>query len=165
MTMKINKNESLENREAFEYYYSLGTNRSLVAVADKIGKAALTVKRWSKSFNWQERVKIRDMEIGDHVKRATNAHVVASRAMYRETIGKLVMDFKADVESGKIKLSRIDDFIKIVNLDMELMGVGSGDDVDNMSSLAKVLEQSAMLIQGRLDRGRDPDDTDDMIVN
>lgn len=52
--------ETLRHQEAFEYYYSLGAARALPQVSQKSGVSLITVKRWSKAFNWQERIQERD---------------------------------------------------------------------------------------------------------
>lgn len=140
--MKKNKVETLEMREAFEYYYSLGSSRTLQAVAKKFNRHLATVKRWSISFNWQQRVEQRDKEVGKELeKRATEA-AVASRQLYRETIRKMVDEFIRAVEAGKIRIRNIHEFEKIVRLDMDLMAMGLGAGEGNVQSLAEAIKQS-----------------------
>ncbi len=56
--------ETLRHKEAFEYYYSLGTERSFKLVESKFKVSNMSVARWSKEFNWQERIGQRDIENG-----------------------------------------------------------------------------------------------------
>ena len=48
--------ESAKAFAAFCLYLSLGPERSLVAVADKLGKNTSLMERWSKKFDWPARV-------------------------------------------------------------------------------------------------------------
>ncbi|MDB6059855.1 MAG: hypothetical protein JWO95_3699 [Verrucomicrobiales bacterium] len=41
---------------AFTAYFQLGQNRSLQAVADKLGEQLPTVKNWSSKYDWSERI-------------------------------------------------------------------------------------------------------------
>jgi len=57
-----NKDESALVREAFNYYYALGNERSYARVALKFHKAVSTVEKWGKTYKWQERVEEREIE-------------------------------------------------------------------------------------------------------
>lgn len=54
--------ETLRHKEAFEYYYSLGPTRSIPQVARQYSVSVAAVKKWSRAFNWQERIEQRDIE-------------------------------------------------------------------------------------------------------
>jgi len=54
--------ETLRHREAFEYYYVLGNDRSYPQVASKFTVSLTSVKKWAKEFNWQQRVQDRYQE-------------------------------------------------------------------------------------------------------
>lgn len=149
MAMKRTVHETLEHKEAFEYYYSLGETRGLQAVSKFIGKGFATVKRWSVSFGWTARIRDRDKELGRQLEERTNHTVLTSKVEYRSHIRTLIEQFQKDVADGRIRIRSIKDFDMVVRLDMELMGVGldEGED-DNMKSLAEVLRASADLIRG-----------------
>lgn len=146
MRNKTVQNETLEHREAFEYYYSLGETRGLQATSKFINKGFTTVKRWSISFKWQERVKQRDLELATELQKKTNHTILTSKVEYRGVIRTLVEQFKLDVADQKIKIRSIKDFDMIARLDMDLMGVDLDSDDDNLKSLAEVLQASAALI-------------------
>jgi len=52
--------ETLRHQEAFEYYYLLGDKRSLAQVSRKFSVSVQSTIKWSKNFNWQERITERD---------------------------------------------------------------------------------------------------------
>jgi hypothetical protein len=48
--------ESAKAFSAFKTYLDLGAERSLAAVAEKHGKSKTMIERWSRRWNWQERI-------------------------------------------------------------------------------------------------------------
>jgi len=146
MADKTIKNETLEMREAFEYYYSLGEARGLKATAAFMNRGFASIKRWSTSFGWIERVKARDAAVGAKMEEKAIHNQVTSKMEYRSIIRELVEKFKIDVENGTIKIRSVKSFIELAALDMDLMGDTLGEDEDNMQSLADILQKSAELI-------------------
>lgn len=146
MADKTIKNETLEMREAFEYYYSLGEARGLKAVATFMNKGFASIKRWSTSFGWTERVKQRDAAVGAKMEEKAIHNQVTSKMEYRSIIRELVEKFKQDVIDGKIQIRSVKSFIELAQLDIDLMGDSLGDEEDNMQSLADILQKSAALI-------------------
>lgn len=62
-TEKIFPNERLIQRQAFEYYYYMGTERTLDKVAKKFNIGRRTVADWSTKFEWIDRIEARDVEL------------------------------------------------------------------------------------------------------
>ncbi len=142
--------ETKRHGDAFDYYYSLGAERSFSAVVVHCKCSARAVANWSKEFNWQERIIQRDLEINKKTEDKTDKAIVNTKADYRASIGKdlksldlfkqraerLIADFSELVEDGKVKITSIDEFDKVtatlkkfydikkdaVKLDLELMG-------------------------------------------
>ena len=54
------KKESAVQREGFEYYYSLGSERSYAKVALKFKKSKSTIELWGKTYKWQVRTAERE---------------------------------------------------------------------------------------------------------
>lgn len=59
------KKETLEHRQAFDLYLSMGADRSLAKVANKFGKSEVAVENWSKAFSWQTRIDEAEKRIAD----------------------------------------------------------------------------------------------------
>lgn len=55
--------ETQRHRDAFEFYYALGSKRNCPKVARKFAVSDNSAKKWSKAFNWSERVRIRDIDV------------------------------------------------------------------------------------------------------
>ena len=97
MPNTLSKENELQ-RKAFELYYGLGDKRSLRAVAETIENAQ----------NSNE-AKI-------------TAELTDVRTKYRILINNLMADFSKDIAQGKVKVKNINDFERLVKLDMLLMG-------------------------------------------
>lgn len=72
---------SPERKEAFALYRDFGTNRSLRAVAERLGKTAELIERWSRGDDWVRRVAAWDAECDRRQQEAMIAE--------RERIGKM----------------------------------------------------------------------------
>ena len=115
MPNTLSKENELQ-RKAFELYYGLGDKRSLRAVAETIGRTERTVAGWSRAFNWVARVTQRNNEA------KITAELTDVRTKYRILINNLMADFSKDIAQGKVKVKNINDFERLVKLDMLLMG-------------------------------------------
>ena len=108
--------ESLRHREAFEYYYSLGVGRSIPQVALEYSVSVAGAKKWSKSFNWQERVVQRDIELSKGLEKKTNTTILNEKANYRRIIKETI------AKMGEITVNNAKDLDALVKLDLLLMG-------------------------------------------
>ena len=68
--------ESSKAFTAFRTYLELGPERSLVAVADKVGKSKTMIERWSRKFDWPARVQAHTAHLADIERRTAEALAV-----------------------------------------------------------------------------------------
>ena len=130
------KTETLNHREAFDYYYSLGVSRSINQVAVKFNKSERTIHNWAKAFNWQKRIEQRDIEIANRLEEKTNEIIVDEKAKYREEI-KQYMQFirgimiasQEKIKKKEISINESSDmnslmlaYERLLKLDLLLMG-------------------------------------------
>ena len=108
--------ETLQHKEAFEYYYSLGEARSLQQVAKRFTVSETSARKWSAAFNWQERVVQRDIEISKGLEKKTNTTILNEKANYRRIIKESISGI------GEIKINNPKDLDTLVKLDLLLMG-------------------------------------------
>lgn len=122
MADKLTKENELQSR-AFEMYYGLGDKRSLRAVAETIGRTERTVAGWSRAFNWVARVTQRNIENSQNKREeAINTQLTDVRAKYRVIINNFMEELSRRVIKGEIKIRNIQDFERLVKLDLLLMG-------------------------------------------
>lgn len=115
--------ESVEQIEAFDLYYSLGSERSLQIVADKLGRSKRTVMGWCKKYNWDNRVIQRALEVAKQAGvEELHKETLAIRTEYRNSVNTLIEQFCKDIQEGKIKIESVEDFERLVKLDLFLMG-------------------------------------------
>jgi hypothetical protein len=137
--------ETLRHSEAFEYYYTLGQGRSLKSVASQFKVDERSVARWSRNFNWQGRIVLRDIEIAKKLQEGTDKNILNTKADYRKEIQENLKIIRAGIQSAlrietdevtgkrtvKLKFSADDveelikliaSYEKLVRLDLELTG-------------------------------------------
>jgi len=114
--------EKLKHKEAFEYYYSLGDKRSYPQVALKFTVSRTSIKKWSKAFNWLDRVELRDIDNGKKLEAKTDKAIVNSKADYRALIKKVVEEFEQKLINKKIIISKPGDLAEMAKLDLLMMG-------------------------------------------
>lgn len=108
--------ETLQHREAFEYYYSLGENRGYREVAQKFDISLTAIGKWGKAFNWQERTVQRDIDISRGLEKKTNTTVLNEKANYRRIIKEAI------AKMSGVDVCNIKDLDTLVKLDLLLMG-------------------------------------------
>ena len=74
--------ETLEKAEAFEFYYMLGKGRSCSLVAEEFQVSLRTVYNWSRWFNWQKKVRERDIENATKIAQTTNETIVRYNSFF-----------------------------------------------------------------------------------
>ncbi len=132
--------ETLRHKDAFEYYYSLGSGRNYYATATKFKVSKSAIGKWGQAFHWQERVEQRDIEIGRELPTKTNETVLNTKANYRAEIktqfsilkkmlNELIERFQKK-KGIKIKdVTGLKDVMgcygKLIEMDLNLMGEAS----------------------------------------
>jgi len=135
--------ETLRHKEAFEYYYTLGDKRNSSSVAVQYKVSERSIFKWSKNFNWQERIEQRDIEISKGLETKTNETIISIKAgfkaeikvqlsIFKTMLNKLIKKFKESKENEIIEINKIDDlkivtdcYEKLVKLYLTLIGEAS----------------------------------------
>lgn len=153
---ELSKENNLQ-REAFEIYYQLGDKRSLRAVADQVGRTERTIAGWSRAFSWVDRVKQREIEDARNnalSSSALNSQTTDVKTRYRIMINNLMAHASKKIALGELKIRNVQDFERVVKLDLLLMGEAtdrqdntggsstelSQADKDRLDAIAKLLE-------------------------
>lgn len=155
MADKLTKENEMQSR-AFELYYGLGDARSLKKVADTIGRTERTVAGWSRSFNWVARVTQRNIENSQSIKDGgINPQLTDVRAKYRIIINNFMAELSKRVLKGEIKVRNVQDFERLVKLDLLLMGevtdrteVAGSNSVELSQDAKDRLDEIAKLMAG-----------------
>ena len=133
------KKETLRHQEAFDYYYSLGENRSYAKVADKFNVALGTVTKWAGSFSWQRRVIERDRKISLQMQRDLDKQILEDKKNYRKIIQASVKKYIDNLSAGKVTVNSVKDLDMLLRLDklfMDDLDKGTADDFNNLISVS-----------------------------
>ena len=105
MTLSVKEEPALV-RDAFDYYYGLGVDRSYSKVALKFQKAVSTVEKWGKTYNWQNRVEERDTK---KRKKANEQAIVEKELDYTQRNLKIIrrgiLEHAKAIQEGQLKPS------------------------------------------------------------
>lgn len=161
--------ETPEIEKIFEIYYAMGDERSLSKLREKLCQtdakkipSLITLKRWSKAFNWQARVEQRDLEnskqLREKLEKETDKVIVNTKADYRVEIKKMntllnsllnrvfEKDEKGKVVGFKIDVNSVNDLTRILQVkdmlmktDLSLMGeiIGGEEVVVNVQVVSE----------------------------
>ena len=120
-SLKRVRKETEAQKQAFDLYYGMGEKRSLEAVAAGCGRSTRTIGEWSRRFGWKDRVVQREIEDAANQGSVANS-VIDAKAEYRKIIRALIAGFIKDYKAGKIRIKNIQDFERVVKLDLMLLG-------------------------------------------
>jgi len=87
------KEESQEQINAFQIYYDMGKERSLIKLVALTHRHNVTLAQWSKKWNWQERVKQKDIDVAKRVQEHLIVTGVQVKQHYQKKIHKLITKF------------------------------------------------------------------------
>jgi hypothetical protein len=114
------REEELHHKEAFEYYYALGKDRSIKAVSEHFSYSFNTVSHWSHWYGWRDRIRDRDNEIARRLAEEAINEAVKDRKTYllliKAMIGKGYEKFKL----GDLVPSTVTDLINLMRLEMSM---------------------------------------------
>lgn len=129
--------ESKRKAEAYDLYFAMGEDRSYEAVAKAMGVSKNTIANWARMFNWQSRVAEREEATREKIYQEmygdTDKVIIDANVKYRRFIEKSIDKYIKSFKDGAIKITSINEFIKLVELDLKLAGL-TKDDLPNDES-------------------------------
>lgn len=108
--------EQPHHLRAFEYYYSLGEQRSYERVATEMTVAPSTVKLWARSFGWQDRLRERNLEIAREVAGRTMTDEVSRRERSLQIVHLAMVQLAKAIAEGEVKMT-LADLDKLIRLE------------------------------------------------
>lgn len=148
MAKEIVKEEKPIHRKAFEIYYQLGEERSIRKVAKKLDKSPATIQNWSHSFNWRERVEIRDTTVAETLEKKVIDTVVTLKADYHKILKATILTAVQDIKDGKLKIETIQDLRTVMEMDLKLMGEEDRRNKGQMDALSDAIAASMQMFGG-----------------
>lgn len=139
--------ERLKEAEAFDFWYSLGENRTYETVANKFGVSVPAISQWAKKNNWKERLAVRDAENAKEIFKQTDKTIVESAREYRKVIEASIFTYVTALKAGKVKITSPADFIRLVELDLKLANIGNDQ---AQAAMSAVTQETLSTVQGDL---------------
>lgn len=144
------------NREAFEYWYSLGSARTIKAVWEKFGVGRITIAAWRDKFKWEQRARLRDKQVNEKSFELSLVDHAQTIANIRDRMGVVLDEFWLGVSENKVELEikgpkdvqiLTDCYLKLAGVANAGNGVPRGEDGAEVSFTLKGVDSPEMLRQ------------------
>ena len=96
------KPEKQKHIFAFERYYALGDKRRLADLATEIKTSLTTIEDWSRKYDWQERIQLRDQEIARRLEQKTINSIVDDKAKFLNIVKASVAQYVARLNTARL---------------------------------------------------------------
>lgn len=112
------KKERTKHFRVFLKYACMGEKRSLRALAKETSVPLSNLQRWSKAFNWQDRVKRFDKRCAEVLEERLITDIKQQRLAYRKLIKKSINAMGPETQPPR----NVTELEKLIKLDLLLMG-------------------------------------------
>jgi hypothetical protein len=147
------KEEKQHHKEAFEIYFLLPPEkRSIREVARRLKKAPSTVQSWAESFDWKERVTIREAQVSrqfQEVQKQNNDTLVESKATFYKILKALIAEAIEDIKKKKLKIESVNDLHKVMTLALDLLGEEDRKAQGQLNDFTQALQASVQMFGGQ----------------
>ncbi|MFC1475814.1 hypothetical protein ACFLQW_02285 [Candidatus Zixiibacteriota bacterium] len=136
-------NEQEHHKKAFELYLALGEKRSHRQVAQQMDVSLATVKLWSRSFQWRERVGAREAEVARRIADRTLQSNVDEQDRNKRIVRMALVRLAKAIADGKVRM-QLSDLDRLIRLQSYLEGPPPEiDPADDLSEVdIRVLRQA-----------------------
>ena len=126
---------------AFERYYALGESRSYEQVAQEMKVSVAAVKLWGRSFDWQKRVHLRDIQSARRIADQTFDARLQDHEHHRKLIRLALARLAKAIADGSVRM-QLSDLDRLIRLDHALSGkpLGDPDHADPLQVAAEIRE-------------------------
>lgn len=120
--------ETLKHRKAFELYYAMGGDRTVIGLAKKLGVCKSTVGLWSKGLDWQAQIAKRDKKNGAAISKAVDKAIVNEATNHRKTIKESLTIIRGaistavkNIKNGTLQVTKAQDLASLTTAQKELV--------------------------------------------
>jgi len=113
--------ETQRHQKAFELFVALGDGRTYRQVAQQMGVALATIKRWAKAFSWQTRVQERDAHVARRIADHHLEAAIEDSERKRKLVRVALIRLGQAIAQGKIRM-QLSDLDRLIRLDGLLSG-------------------------------------------
>lgn len=137
-----NLKESATQAKAFIFYFELGDDRSIEAVANEFGKTKKTIYKWSHTYRWKERCALKQQEINEKLLEHHVDLIVNMNADFLHLINKSMAIFSTNLHAGNVEVKTVLDFKNLVEMFKKVAGEPEKIEVNStVNSTSTITEQ------------------------
>lgn len=116
------REESPEQKQAFETYFLMGEDRSYRKLAKSMNKGITTISNWAKWFDWQERLEDRERQVDKIIENRNNKTMSEIKMEQARQIDAVMNRFWEKVTQGKIEIETWSDYERLWKIRQEIGG-------------------------------------------
>jgi hypothetical protein len=147
------REETPEQKNAFEIYFLMGDDRSYRKLSKQLGKGVTTISNWARAFDWQTKIESRDAQVDQIVEQRNNKTMAEIKLEQARQIDAVMNKFWEQVVKGKIELDSWNDYERLWKIRQDI-----GGDAEKKRSTA-LADLTKMIVD--VYKQPDPDDGDD----
>lgn len=110
--------ESQRHSTAFAHYLQLGGERSYAEVARRFGFSETSVRKWAKSFNWEQRVTEADSKANAKQRERTEQCYVQTVEDFRLLKYRTLADLRTKVDNGQCSIMELIQILRAVKVEL-----------------------------------------------
>jgi transposase len=133
------KEESAEQKNAFEVYFLMGDDRSYRKLAKQLNKGVTTISNWAKWFDWQTRIETREKAVDQIVEQRNNKTMAEIKLEQARQIDAVMQTFWERVVKGKIELDSWVDYERLWKIRQDIGGDTEKKKSSALAELTKMI--------------------------
>ncbi len=145
--------ETLRHQSAFEFYFALGSDRSLPQVAQQFSVSLEAVKGWSAAFRWQKRIAQREEILKAHREKIAVQEYAKSREEQLGIIRYARAKIAAALKGDKVRFS-VGDLERLGKLENLLRGEAT--ERQDVKVDVRESQEIVMLVLGAIEKAVPP---------
>lgn len=140
------REETPEQKHAFEVYLTMGDDRSYRKLAKSLNKGITTISNWAKWYDWQTRIDERNKQIDAIVEDRNNKTMAEIKLEQARQIDAMLNRFWEKVNKGKIEIESVTEYEKMWKIRQEIGGDAEKKRSSALADLTKMIGDVAKQI-------------------
>ena len=116
------REETPEQKQAFEQYFLMGDDRSYRKLAKALNKSPSSITNWAKWFDWQTKIEQRDQAVNAIVEEKNNKTMAEIKLEQGRQIDAVMIRFWEKVNKGKVDLDSWQDYERLWRIRQDIGG-------------------------------------------
>ncbi len=97
----------IDQNRAFEQYYMMGEDRTLIELSRRFGWEPNKLSRWRREFQWELKISERDELVGEILKVKAAKNVVIAKLEYSSIVNRVIREFVKNMDDYNKKVAEV----------------------------------------------------------